>query len=63
MNPWIVTHQTSLSMEFYKQENWSGLPFYSPDLPNPGINTGSPILQPDSLPSEPPKESEELAYN
>ena len=35
---------------------WSGLPFPSPgDLPNPGIKPGSPALQADSLPSEPPR--------
>ena len=34
---------------------WSGLPFPSPeDLPEPGIEPGSPTLQADSLPSEPP---------
>ena len=42
-------------MEFSRQEFWSGLPFPSPgDLPNPAIETGSPTLQADSLPSEPP---------
>ena len=36
----------------------SGLPFPSPgDLPNPGIEPGSPALQTDSLPSEPPGQS------
>ena len=36
-------------------EHWSGLPFPSPgDLPNPGIEPGSPALQGDSLPSESP---------
>ena len=40
-------------MEFSRQEYWSRLPFPSPgDLPNPGINPGSPALQVDSLPSE-----------
>ena len=35
-------------------KNWSGLPFASPgDLPNPGIEPGSPALQADSLASEP----------
>ena len=44
-----------LSMEFSKQEYWSGLPLPSPgDLPNPGIEPRSPALQADSLPSEPP---------
>ena len=36
--PWTVAHQVPLSMEFSRQEYWSGLPFPSPeDLPNPGI--------------------------
>ena len=43
-----------LSMEFSRQEYWSGLPFPSPgDLPNPGIKPRSPTLQADSSPSEP----------
>ena len=43
------------SMEFSRQEYWSGLPFPAPgDLPNPGIEPGSPALQADSLLSEPP---------
>ena len=38
-----------------RQEYWSGLPFPSPgNLSNPGIEPGSPALQADSLPSEPP---------
>ena len=38
-----------------RQEHWSGLPCSSPgDLPNPGIKPRSPVLQVDSLPSEPP---------
>ena len=46
---------SSLSMEFSRQEYWSGLPFPSPgDLPDPGIEPRSPTLQADSLPSEPP---------
>ena len=36
-----------------RQEYWSGLPFPSPeDLPDPGIEPWSPMLQADSLPSE-----------
>ena len=55
MTPWIVAHQAPLSKEFSRQEYWSGLPFSSPeDLPDPGIKPGSPALQADSLPSEPP---------
>ena len=42
-------------MEFSRQEYWNGLPFPSPeDLPNPGIEPGSPALQADALPSETP---------
>ena len=43
------------SMGFSRQEYWSGLPFISPeDLPNPEIKPGSPALQADALPFEPP---------
>ena len=42
------------STEFFRQEYWSGLPFPSPgDLPDPGIEPGSPALPADALPSEP----------
>ena len=52
--PWTVVCQASLSMEFSRQESWSGLSFPPPgDLPDPGIEPGSPALQGDSLPSEP----------
>ena len=48
---WTVVQQAPLSMGFSRQESWSGLPFPSPgDLPNPGIEYGSPTLQADSLP-------------
>ena len=40
-------------MEFSRQEYWSGLPFPSPgDLPNPGMEPGSPALQADAVTSE-----------
>ena len=53
--PWTVARQTPPSMGFSRQEYWSGLPFPSPgDLPNPGIQPGSPVSQADSLLSEPP---------
>ena len=53
MTPWTVALQAPLSMEFSRQEYWSGLPFPSPeDLPNPGIESMSPVLQADSLPFE-----------
>ena len=55
VTPWTIACQAPLSMEFSKQEYWSGLPFSSPgDLPDPGIKPGCPALQADSLPFEPP---------
>ena len=55
MTLWTVASQAPLSMEFSKEEYWSGLPFFSPDdLPDPEIEPGSPALQADSLPSELP---------
>ena len=48
----------SPSVEFSKQEYWSLLPFPSPgDLSDPGIEAGSPALQADSLPTEPPRKT------
>ena len=45
-------------MGFSRQEYWSGLPFPSPgDLPDPGIEPGSPALEADALTSEPPGKS------
>ena len=54
--PWAVAYQAPPSMEFSRQEYWSGLLFPSPgDLPDPGIKPRSPALQAeDTLPSEPP---------
>ena len=50
---WSVTYQDTPSMEFSRQEYWSGLPLPSSgDLPNPGFEPGSPALHADSLPSE-----------
>ena len=53
--PWTVAYQAPPSMGFSRQEYWSGLPFPSPgDLPDSGIEPGSPALQADALTSEPP---------
>ena len=42
---WTVDNQAPLSMEFSRQEYWSGLPFpYPGDLPNPGIEPRYPAL-------------------
>ena len=54
--PWTVAYQAPPSMEFSRQEYWSGLSFPSPgDLPDPGIEPRSLALQVDALPSEPPR--------
>ena len=56
--PWTLAYQVPLSIGFSRQEYWSGLLFPSAgDLPNPGIEPGSPALKPDALPSEPPGKS------
>ena len=56
--PWTGAHQAPLSVEFPRQEYWSGLPFSSPgNLPDPGIepmSLVSPALQVDSIPLAPP---------
>ena len=42
-------------MGFSRKKHWSGLSFpYPGDLPDPGIEPGTPALWADSLPSEPP---------
>ena len=49
--PWTVAYQVHSSQEY-----WSGLPFHSPgDLPDPGIEPGSPALWADILLYEPPR--------
>ena len=54
VTPSTAAYQASLSMGFSKQEYWSGVPFPTPgDLPDPGIEPRSPVLQADALPSEP----------
>jgi len=52
---WTVMHQAPLSTVFSRQEYWSGLPYSPPgDLTDLGIEPVSPVLQADSLPTEPP---------
>ena len=54
--PWTVAHQAPLSLQVSWQEDWRGLPFpFLGYLPGPGIDPGSPALQADSSPSEPPE--------
>ena len=55
---WTVAHQAPLSMEFSRQEHWSGLPFPSlGDLPDPGIEPTSPALAGRFFTTEPPGEA------
>ena len=58
-NPWTIAHQVPLSVEFSKQEYWSGLLFPTPgDLPNPGIKSmslASPSLAGGFFTTEPPE--------
>ena len=54
LQPHGLAHHAPLSMEFSRQEYWSGLPFPTlAHLPDPGIEPGSPALQAFSLPPEP----------
>ena len=65
VTPWTVVCQAPLSMEFSRQEYWSGLPFPTPgDLPDPGTKTMPVHLlhwQVDSLPLAPPANLENSA--
>ena len=62
-DPWTVARQSPLSMEFSRQEYWSGLPLPSPgDLSNSGIEPGSPTSQADSLPSQSPGKPQIIPY-
>ena len=58
-NPWSIAYQAPLSMEFSRQQYWSGLLFPSSEyLHNPGIESMSPDMSPcqaDSLPLTPEK--------
>ena len=58
--PWTIARQALLSVGFFKQEYWSGLPFPSPgDLPDPGVEPESLALQADPLLCQPPGEPRE----
>ena len=60
---WTVARQAPLSMEFSRQEYCSRLLLPSVgDLPNPGIELGSPALQADSFPSELPGKPSVMIY-
>ena len=53
--PWAIAHRAPLSMEFSREEFWSGFPFPSPgDLLNPGKELMSPALASGFFATEPP---------
>ena len=55
LSPEVVARQAPLCMELSRQEHWSELPFPSPgDLPNPGMEPGSPVLAGGVFTTEPP---------
>ena len=58
---WTVAHQAPLSMGFFRQEYWSGLPFPTPgDLPDPGIKPMFPALAGGFFTTEPPGKPQQL---
>ena len=61
--PRTVARQVPLSMEFPRQEYWSGLSFPSPgDLPNPEVKLTSPPLAGRFFTTEPPGKSPNAGY-
>ena len=66
--PWTVAYQAPLSMEFSRQEYWSGLPFPSPgDFPDLGAESISPVLASGfftiGLPGKPPRRDIPIIIN
>ena len=58
VTPWTVARPGSSLHVLPRQEHWSGWPFPSPgDYPDLGVETRSPALQADSLPTEPTREA------
>ena len=58
VTPWAAAHQAPLTMEFPRQEYWSGLPFPTTEDPNPGIkpvSLASPALAGGFFTTEPPE--------
>jgi len=57
--PWTVAPQAPLSMGFFRHEYWSGLPFPLPeDIPDSGIDPGSPALAGGFFTTEPLRNEE-----
>ena len=59
VTPWTVAQQAPLSMEFPRQEYWSGLPLPPPgDHPDPGTELESLALAGRFFTIEPPEKPE-----
>ena len=62
--PWTVASQDPLSMEFSRQECWSGLLFPPPeDLPDPGTEPRSPALQEGYFTTRATREAQHMHYH
>ena len=62
MTPWTVARQVPLSMEFYRQDYWSGLPFPSRGDLDLGIEPGSPALAGGVLTAQLPRKFIKSSY-
>ena len=66
VTPWTVARQAALSMEFSRQEYWSGVPFPpSGDLPDPRIepvSSASPALAGSFFTTAPPGKQLNVFY-
>ena len=64
VTPWPTARQAPLSMNFPSKNTGVGCHAFPPpgNLPDPGIKTRSPVLQADSLPSEPPEKPQEVCF-
>ena len=61
--PWTVAYQAPLSIGFSRQDTGVGCYLSPGDLPDPGIESRSPALLTDALPSEPPGKTIEGLMN
>ena len=67
VTPWTIAHQAPLSVEFSRQDYWSGLSCPPPwDLPDPGVKLASlmsPALAGSSLPLVSPRKPGSSGYS
>ena len=63
VTPWTVAYEAPLSVEFSRQEYWTGLPFSSPgDFPDPGVKSASSALTGKSFITESPGKPDLCPY-